>query len=52
MLLAAMPLVTFPGGFGSVDPHGRQKITAELTPGLYVLLCLIPSPDGVPHIVP
>lgn len=48
--LAAMPLVTFPGGPGPVDPHGRQEITAELTPGLYVLLCLIPSADGVPHV--
>jgi len=48
--LAAMPLVTFPGGPGPVDPQGRQEITAELTPGLYVLLCLIPSPDGVPHV--
>lgn len=48
--LAAMPLVTFPGGPGLVDPHGRQEITAELTPGIYVLLCLIPSPDGVPHV--
>jgi hypothetical protein len=48
--LAAIPLVTFPGGPGPVDPHGRQEIMAELTPGIYVLLCLIPSPDGVPHV--
>lgn len=47
---AAMTMVTFPGGAGPIDPSGRQEALVELTPGLYVVLCLIPSPDGTPHV--
>lgn len=47
---AAFPLITFPGGVAPIDPHGAASAVLDLTPGNYVLLCLIPSPDGVPHV--
>jgi hypothetical protein len=47
---AAMTMITFPGGVGPIDPTGRQEAIVELTPGTYVVLCFIPSPDGVPHL--
>lgn len=30
-------------------PGGEQSLTQELTPGSYVLICMIPSPDHMPH---
>jgi hypothetical protein len=47
---AAMTMVTFPGGVGPIDPNGRQEALVELAPGAYVVLCLIPSADGAPHL--
>jgi hypothetical protein len=43
--------VTFVGGPNAGIPDGRAvvNVTATLTPGNYVLLCMIPSPDGTPH---
>lgn len=32
-------------------PGGEQSITEELAPGNYALLCMIPSADGVPHVM-
>lgn len=46
---AAFPLVTWAGGPGALPPGQWQQVTVELTPGQYVLLCFIPSPDGLPH---
>jgi hypothetical protein len=47
---AALPLVTLDGGPGVVPSGKSQQVTVELTPGHYVLLCFVPSPDGVPHL--
>ena len=44
--------VSFLGGPNAGIPDGRAMVTvtATLTPGNYVLLCMIPSPDGKPHV--
>ncbi|MBE7555936.1 MAG: hypothetical protein HS126_33195 [Anaerolineales bacterium] len=47
---AAFPLITFVGGPGVVDPGRQAQVTVELSPGQYVLLCFLPSHDGVPHL--
>jgi hypothetical protein len=47
---AALPLVTLDGGPGVVPSGKSQQVTVELTPGYYVLLCFVPSPDGIPHL--
>lgn len=47
---AALALVTWAGGPGVVDFGGSQEVTMDLTAGTYMLLCFIPSPDGVPHL--
>jgi hypothetical protein len=47
---AAFPLIMFVGGPGVVDPGRHSKVTLELSPGQYMLLCFIPSHDGVPHL--
>ncbi|HMQ51839.1 MAG TPA: hypothetical protein PKE64_17195 [Anaerolineae bacterium] len=47
---AAFPLLAFVGGPGLVDPGLSSQVTLDLVPGQYVLLCFIPSHDGVPHL--
>lgn len=47
---AVLVLVTWAGGPGVVDFGGSQEVIVELTAGNYMLLCFIPSPDGVPHL--
>lgn len=47
---AAFPLIAFVGGPGLVDPGLTSQVTLDLTPGLYVLLCFVPSHDGIPHL--
>lgn len=47
---AAMTMITFPGGAAAVDPGMNTSVIIDFPPGNYVLLCLVPSPDGVPHI--
>jgi hypothetical protein len=32
-------------------PGGEQTLTQELAAGSYVILCMIPSPDQVPHVM-
>lgn len=40
------------GGPNGVDPGATSpRATVQLTPGHYGALCIIPSPDGVPHIM-
>lgn len=40
------------GGPNAPRPEGGEAIaTVTLTPGLYVVACLIPSKDGVPHLM-
>lgn len=48
---AAFPLITFVGGPGPLDPGLSQQVTLDLTPGQYIWLDFIPSPqDGIPHL--
>lgn len=44
--------VTFVGGPNASIPDGQAATTLTLTlaPGQHVLLCLIPGPDGKPHV--
>lgn len=45
------PWVQFVGGPNAPAPNsGQALVTVSLAPGNYGLLCLIPSPDGVPHV--
>jgi uncharacterized cupredoxin-like copper-binding protein len=40
------------GGPNAVDPGGTSiATTVRLTPGRYAALCVIPGPDGVPHVM-
>jgi uncharacterized cupredoxin-like copper-binding protein len=41
---------TFPAGVGAVIGPDTSVITANLTPGNYVIACFIPSPDGKWHV--
>jgi uncharacterized cupredoxin-like copper-binding protein len=45
--------VTFVGGPNAGLPDGKSivSVTASLKPGNYVMLCIIPSPDGAMHIM-
>jgi uncharacterized cupredoxin-like copper-binding protein len=47
---AALRFTTVEGGAGAVGPGHADEVTLDLKPGTYALLCLIPSPDGVPHL--
>jgi len=47
---AAIRFVTLEGGAGAIDPHRNTEATLNLKEGSYVLVCFIPSPDGVPHL--
>jgi uncharacterized cupredoxin-like copper-binding protein len=38
------------GGPNGVEPGDRFTTVQVLPPGEYVVLCIIPSPDGVPHL--
>jgi hypothetical protein len=38
------------GGPGAAAPGDSSDATLELTPGRYAVLCLIPGPDGQPHL--
>jgi hypothetical protein len=42
--------VTFVGGPNAHAPGAHSEATVQLEAGSYALVCLIPSPDGVPHI--
>lgn len=42
--------VTFVGGPNVHAPGAHSEATLQLEAGEYALVCLIPSPDGVPHI--
>lgn len=47
---AVFPLVAFVGGPGLIDPGLSSQVILDLTPGQYVLMCFMPSHDGVPHL--
>ena len=44
--------VKFVGGPNTPIPDGKSvsRVTMDLAPGQYVLLCFIPSADGTPHV--
>lgn len=46
---AALGMVTLVGGPGVIDPGQSTEVTLNLAPGQYLMLCFIPSADGVPH---
>lgn len=37
------------GGVGAVSAGGQAWVTADLKPGTYVVVCLIPDAKGAPH---
>jgi hypothetical protein len=39
------------GGPNSPGPTGQAEATLDLTPGNYVMICVIPAADGVPHVM-
>ena len=39
------------GGPNAPVPNEKSEVTLDLAPGEYVMLCVIPSPDGVPHVM-
>jgi len=49
-LEAMIPLVSFTGGPAPIDAGGSQTVLMELTAGNYVVLCFVPSADGLPHL--
>lgn len=38
------------GGMQAVTPGSSEKLQLDLEPGSYMVVCFIPSPDGIPHI--
>ena len=44
------PWISFRGGPNTVDAADTAVVTVTLDPGQYVLICVIPSADGVPHV--
>ena len=44
------PWLTFLGGPNAVLAGDTAMVTETLAPGNYALVCLIPGPDGVPHV--
>jgi hypothetical protein len=48
---AAAEVGTFVAGPNGAAPGGLSEVTANLEPGRYLILCLIPSPDGQPHVI-
>ena len=47
---AAIPMVTLHGGVGELPKGASGRVAVDLPEGQYVLICLIPSADGVPHL--
>src|SRR5258706_52482 len=43
--------LTIPIGAGVVVSGDSSIVTANLTPGNYLILCFFPSPDGTPHVM-
>ena len=41
--------LTVPAGAGAVSSGDSSIVTAYVAPGNYLIVCLIPSPDGTPH---
>ena len=43
--------VKYVGGPNGIAPGQEASATTVLAPGSYVMICFIPSPDGVPHVM-
>jgi hypothetical protein len=39
------------GGPGAQIPGGRGETSLSLVPGRYAMVCIVPAPDGVPHLM-
>jgi hypothetical protein len=48
---AAAPVGTWVAGPNGAAPGATTGVVADLEPGHYLVLCVIPSPDGTPHVV-
>lgn len=44
-------VATVAGGPGLIAPGASVDVTLDLPAGEYVLMCFIPSPDGIPHLM-
>jgi hypothetical protein len=42
---------TFVAGPNEAAPNASSTVVTDLEPGNYLVLCLIPSPDGTPHVL-
>jgi hypothetical protein len=49
-LAAVDGLVRYVGGLNGVEPGTTGEGWAHLEPGTHVLLCFVPSPDGISHL--
>jgi hypothetical protein len=47
---AAFPLFAPVGGPSLTDPGNSARVTLDLDPGAYALLCLVPDAEGIPHL--
>lgn len=49
---AVLELGHFDGGTGLVAPGAESRADAvvDLSPGMYVVICFVPGPDGSPHL--
>jgi hypothetical protein len=50
-MAAPPPWLEAAGGPPAATPGGTESTTAKLEPGSYVLVCMVPSPDGKRHIM-
>ena len=48
---SAAEVGTFVGGPNGAEPGATSEVVADLKPGRHLVMCLIPSPDGAPHLV-
>ncbi len=46
----ALALVSLDGGVGALGNGGSGEVIVDLRPGTFMLVCFIPSPDGIPHL--
>jgi hypothetical protein len=42
---------SFVAGPNEAAPDASSRVVSDLEPGNYLVLCLIPSPDGTPHVL-